>query len=402
MTTVLRIRHLLHTGTRLACLLACLALCAPLAAQTQEEPCRNAGNDIPAIAFREVVRGLDAPLGIYAVPDGSGRLFVLEQRGTIRIIEQGKLVTQPFLDLREVVASGGEKGLLGLAFHPRYRENGIFFVDYTTERGGLHTIIARFKRADANRAARDSEVVLLRIKQPYANHNGGQLAFGPDGYLYIGMGDGGAANDPHGNGQKLDTLLGKLLRLDIDKKEDSGRHYAIPRDNPFVGRNDARLEIYAVGLRNPWRLSFDALTHTLYVADVGQDRVEEIDVVTKGGNYGWNIMEGDICTPAVNKNCEHRGLILPIATYRHPEGFSITGGFVYRGRAIPTLCGTYLYADYVTRRMWGLRYDGKRVTAQREWPKTRYAISTFGEDAQHELYIADHSGGAILKIVPAP
>lgn len=363
-----------------------------------QPPCRDTTSTIPPIALTEVARGFKQPTHIASPPGDDRLLFVVEQPGTIRIIDNGKVRPEPFLDLRDVVESGGEKGLLSIAFHPRYRENGLLFVDYTTGRGGLHTVVSRFKRTNPYLADRKSETVLLEIAQPYANHNGGQLAFGPDRYLYIGMGDGGSANDPHGNGQKLDTLLGKVLRIDVDKQAE-GKRYAIPSDNPFVNRRGARPEIYAYGLRNPWRFSFDALNGRLYVADVGQDAVEEVDVIEKGGNYGWNVMEGDICTPAVNKNCSQTGLIPPIATYRHPDGFSITGGFVYRGDTIPALCGVYLYADYVTRRLWGLRYDGKKTIANRELTRTPYAISTFGEDAARELYLADHETGTILRIV---
>jgi glucose/arabinose dehydrogenase len=228
------------------------------------------------------------------------------------------------------------------------------------------------------------------------------------------MGDGGAANDPYGNGQNLGTLLGALLRIDVNKA-DAPLKYAVPPDNPFVKRTGARAEIWAYGLRNPWRFAFDAANGRLFLADVGQDQVEEIDVITKGGNYGWNIMEGDICTPAVNPRCDRRGLEPPIHVYRHPEGFSVTGGFVYRGRGVPGLCGTYLFADYVSHTLWGLRYDGRRVTAQRTLlaPGSKAEkllarvigsslnISSFGEDEDRELYAANHQSGAILKIVPA-
>jgi glucose/arabinose dehydrogenase len=382
------------------------------------EPCREpAGNaPIPDLGFEEVASGFSNPTHVTHAGDGSGRLFVVEQAGTIRNVESGKTLPQPFLDIRDRVESGGEKGLLSIAFHPRFKENGFFYVDYTTRlKGKLYTHVSRFRIADRNRADPKSETVLLEIHQPYSNHNGGQLLFGPDGYLYIGMGDGGAANDPHDHGQNLNSLLGKLLRIDVDRESPPLR-YAIPKDNPFTGRKDQRGEIWAYGLRNPWRFAFDPANGRLYLADVGQDEVEEIDVIDKGGNYGWRIMEGDICTPKVNTRCNKSGLAMPIQVYRHPEGFSITGGFVYRGRAIEGLCGAYLYADYVTRRLWGLRYDGRRVTVARELIgpgmlgriAARFgassdlpAISSFGEDENRELYVADHAGGRLLRVVAA-
>ncbi len=409
-----------RTGHPLRALIVLLPLAALDPARAEIALCREppADSPIPDIAFEEVVRGLDHPTHITAAHDGSRRLYVVEQAGTIRLVENGRLRPEPFLDIRDRVTSGGEKGLLGLAFHPRYRDNGYFYVNYTTRRGGgrLVTHVSRFVRRDARRADPGSELVLLEIDQPYDNHNGGQIAFGPDGYLYIGMGDGGSANDPHGHGQNLATLLGALLRIDVDRVS-SGRRYGIPPDNPFVGRPDARPEIYAYGLRNPWRFSFDAATGRLYLADVGQDAVEEIDVIEKGGNYGWNVMEGDICTPGVNPHCvPPRGYVPPLHVYRHPAGFSVTGGFVYRGRAIPELCGVYLFADYVTRRVWGLRDDAGRVRRHRELLSPALAgrlasrvfnaglpaISSFGEDEERELYVADHEGGRLLKIVAAP
>jgi glucose/arabinose dehydrogenase len=397
----------------IASVLVALVLAAPLTA-TAAEPCREPPADaaIPDIGFELVADGLRNPTHVAAAFDGSGRLFVVEQRGTIRVIENGRLLPEPFLDIRARVESGGEKGLLSVAFHPRFRDNGLLFVNYTTRERALHTHVSRF-RAAGRRADAASETVLLRIEQPYDNHNGGQIAFGPDGFLYIGMGDGGAANDPHDHGQNLGTLLGALLRIDVDREQPPLR-YAIPPDNPFVKRAGARAEIWAYGLRNPWRFSFDAANGRLYAADVGQDAIEEIDVIRKGGNYGWRIMEGNICTPAIGRRCDTRGLEAPIHTYGRPDGYSVTGGFVYRGRALPGLCGVYVYADYVSQRIWGLRYDGRQVGAQR----TLFApdkmdkiiarlaggglhVSSFGEDEARELYLADHRGGRILRLVAA-
>ena len=354
---------------------------------------------IPAVKFVELIRGLKSPTDLVSAFDGSPRLFVLEQAGTVRVIDQQQLRKQAFLDLRSKVDYGGEKGLLGIAFHPQYKSNGYFFVNYTASIDEqLYTFVSRFSRRNASTADPASEVVLLKIEQPYANHNGGKIAFGPDGFLYIGMGDGGSANDPHGHGQNLKTLLGALLRIDVDTRA-VGRNYGIPKHNPFVGKAFALPEIYAYGLRNPWRFSFDAAVSRLYLADAGQDEVEEINVIEKGGNYGWNIMEGDGCTSTVNPTCAKKGLKLPIQVYRHPEGFSVTGGFVYRGTAIPALCGVYLYADYVTKRLWGLRYDGARVPLNKLITTLPYSVSSFGEDQQRELYLLDHSGGKVIKIV---
>jgi len=363
------------------------------------EPSAEAG--FPQVAFRQVARGLREPVHI-AVAPGDSRLYVVEQGGVVRVIESGQLRSEPFLDIRDQVASGGEKGLLSIAFHPRYRDNGLFFVNYTArDATGLHSRISRWRRASAERADTKSETVLLRIDQPYSNHNGGQLAFGPDGYLYIGMGDGGSANDPQNHAQNPESLLGKLLRIDVDREK--GRHrYAVPPDNPFAEKPGYRPEIWALGLRNPWRFSFDAGNGALWLADVGQDRVEEIDIIRKGGNYGWRIMEGDICTPEINSRCDPSGYELPLHTYRHPEGFSVTGGFVYRGRSIPGLCGAYLYADYVSKRLWALRVRDGRVTANAELRRTPHAISSFGQDGDHELYVADHAAGLILRIASKP
>lgn len=366
-------------------------------------PCQeSAAAGFPRLALQEVARGLDQPVHITVAPGEPGRLYVVEQGGTIRLVEAGRLRKEPFLDLTDRVESGGEKGLLAVAFHPRFRENRELFVNYTArDRRGLHTRVSRFRAPAAGRAEAGSETVLLRIDQPYSNHNGGQLAFGPDGYLYIGMGDGGSANDPQRHAQNPGSLLGKLLRIDVNRAE-GARDYAVPADNPFVGKKGYHPEIWALGLRNPWRFSFDAGSGVLWLADVGQDRVEEIDIVRKGGNYGWPVMEGDICTPAINRRCDSTGFEAPVFTYRHPEGFSVTGGYVYRGRAIPQLCGAYLYADYVTQRLWALRVRRGRVVAHAELFRKAAAISSFGQDHDLELYVADHRAGRLLRLVANP
>ncbi len=369
------------------------------------KPCRMVGEPppLPDIGVQEIASGLRNPVHIAHAGDGSRRLFIVEQAGIIRIYKDGKLLPEPFLNIKERVRSGGEMGLLGVAFHPNFSENRRFFVDYTSGAGGLHTVISEFlaDRENENYAAPDREKILLTIPQPFPNHNGGQVAFGPDGYLYIGMGDGGSANDPLENGQNLASLLGKILRIDVNRSPE-GKPYAIPPDNPFVNQPGSRPEIYAYGLRNPWRFSFDALTGNLFAADVGQNQREEIDLIQKGKNYGWNIMEGKICTPGVNPNCNPAGLEPPILDYGHELGISIIGGFVYRGSQIPSLCGAYIYGDYGSGRIWALRYDANRqkITQNRQLLKTSLSISSFGEDEQFEIYVADHIGGKIFRLIP--
>ena len=359
----------------------------------------TAGAEIPSITLQKWLGGFEQPVHLAHAGDGSGRLYVVEQAGRIRVIEDGRIRPDPLLDIRGRVTGGGEKGLLSVAFHPRHADNGYFYVDYTASDGGLHTVIARFTRGADGRADPASEQVLLRIAQPYGNHNGGQVAFGPDGYLYIGMGDGGSANDPHGHGQNLSTLLGALLRIDVDRTAE-GRPYAIPKDNPFLAVPGARPEIWAYGLRNPWRFSFDTQTGELYLADVGQNRVEEIDIVAAGANLGWAVMEGDRCNTKSAELCARADLIAPIATYGHDEGIAVTGGHVYRSSRIPGLCGAYLYADYGTGRLWGLRYRDGRVQGARRLLDTGLNISSFGQGQDGEIYVIDLNGG-ILRVVGA-
>lgn len=338
----------------------------------------------------------DHPVGIYSAGDGSNRLFVLEQRGMIYVFEndENAATASVFLDIRDRVSSeGSEEGLLGLAFHPRFSENGFFFVDYMagTPR---RTVIARYGvvEGDPNQGDKSTEYVLLEVMQPYSNHNGGQLAFGPDGYLYIGMGDGGSSGDPQGNGQNLSTLLGKILRIDVDSSSPDLR-YGIPSDNPFVGNGVGyREEIYAYGFRNPWRFSFDPETGWLWVADVGQNRVEEIDVVEKGGNYGWNRVEGNLCfNPSVN--CNQSGLVKPVWYYDHSLGISVTGGFVYRGSRVAELVGAYVYGDFGSGRIWALRFDGVDTPSNVELLDSNLSITSFGTDEWGELYLCAYAGG---------
>lgn len=362
------------------------------------EPAPSLAASPAAIRLEAVAEGLDQPLGLFHAGDGSGRIFIVEQPGTIRILDKGKRLEAPFLDIRDRVTSGGEKGLLGLAFHPKFRENRRFFVNYTSPAGGLHTVISEFTAGPSGKTDPASERILLTIPQPFSNHNGGQIAFGPDGFLYIGMGDGGAGNDPHGNGQKLTTLLGKMLRIDVDQKSKE-KGYGIPPDNPFVGKENVLPEIWAYGLRNPWRFSFDFKSGLLYVGDVGQNAREEIDIIRRGGNYGWSPMEGTICTPGVNPNCDKSRFEPPILDYPRSDGTTVIGGHVYRGKAVPGLAGAYVYGDFGSGRIWSFRYDGKRLSDHRLLLESKLNISSFGEDETGELYVVDLSG-AVLKVAP--
>lgn len=334
-----------------------------------------------------VAAGFLRPVDIQHAGDGSGRLFVVEQSGRILLVKNGRVLPTPFLNiLDEVGSSGNEQGLLGLAFHPRYTENGLFFVNYTDRRG--NTVIARFQvSSDPDLADPASETRLLYVEQPYENHNGGALAFGPDGYLYAGLGDGGAGGDPHGNGQKIDSLLGKILRLDVD----SGEPYAILADNPFGS------EVWAYGLRNPWRISFDRATGDLWIGDVGQGEWEEIDILPAGSpggaNFGWNNMEGN----HPYEGQAQPGLLLPVTEYNHAEGHcSVTGGIVYRGANLPEWQGIYLFGDYCSGTIWGLlRSDGGWQT--QALFQSGLNISSFGVDENGELYVADLQG-SILRL----
>lgn len=351
-----------------------------------------------------LAQGLAAPVFVAHAGDGSGRLFIVEKPGTIRILDDSGARSVPFLDIRDRVgSSGSEQGLLGLAFAPDYANSGHFFVNYT-ERGG-RTAVARFAvTGDPNRADPGSEFRILTLDQPAANHNGGMLLFGPDGYLWVGTGDGGAANDRFGNGQNPSTLLGKMLRLDVTS--DTGAPYQVPADNPWVqadwnGR-DMRDEVWAVGLRNPWRYSFDRATGDLWIADVGQNLYEEVHYVPAGSpgglNFGWPIMEGTHCFPETAA-CERAGLEIPVVDYAHAgNGCSITGGYVYRGSASPALAGVYLYGDYCSGKIWGLAREGNgwRSALLLE---SGLNISSFGEDEAGELYVVDLRGGVYRVVV---
>lgn len=349
---------------------------------------------LPSVELQRAFGRLTFRRPVLVTNCGDDRLFVLEQGGRIRVFENRPdvEVAGVFLDITpKVRMRHNEEGLLALAFDPDYASNGHFYVYYSAS-DPRRGVLSRFTRdpADPDRADPASELVILEVEQPYGNHNGATAAFGPDGYLYLSLGDGGLANDPHANGQNLATLLASILRLDV-KGATAEAPYAVPQDNPFVGRPGARPEIWAYGLRNVWRMSFDRVTGDLWAGDVGQNAWEEIDLITKGGNYGWNIREAN----APFRSGEPPDpLIDPIVAYpqrrgREVIGQSVTGGNVYRGRAQKGLPGIYLYADYVTGRIWGLRYEDGKVTAHREvfTPPPRVYITSFGEDAQGELYV---------------
>jgi glucose/arabinose dehydrogenase len=360
----------------------------------------HAGADTfqPAADLRlePVTSGLSSPLYLTA-PAADPRLFIVEQPGRIRVVRDGALLPTPFLDIADRISSGGERGLLSVAFHPDYTTNGFFYVDYTDPNGD--TRIERYSvSSDPDHADPNSGKLLLKIAQPFANHNGGLVLFGPDRMLYIGMGDGGSGGDPLGNGQNRQSLLGKLLRIDVDH----GDPYAIPPDNPFVDRTDTKPEIWALGLRNPWRFSFDPAAGLLYIADVGQNQWEEIDVVSvkdAGLNYGWNTMEGPECYRT--GNCDQSGLTLPVLTYDHSHGCSVTGGYVYRSSSIPAVVGHYFFADYCQGWIRSFKYEGGAVTQPRAWTVGNVGrILSFGQDAVGELYVCSDNG-RVYRIVPA-
>ena len=356
----------------------------------------------PPLTAALVASGLRSPLDLQSAPGDRRRLFVVEQGGRVRVVRDGTLLNDPFLDIAARLSSGGERGLLGLAFHPQYAANGRFYVNYTDRSGD--TRISEF-RVTANPDVADaaSERLLLLQAQPFANHNGGGLAFGPDGFLYIGLGDGGSGGDPQRNGQNLGTLLGKMLRIDV-----SAEPYGIPPDNPFASRAGARPEIWAYGLRNPWRFSFDRGTGDLYIGDVGQNAVEEIDVDTtaaRGGeNYGWNIMEGSRCFQP-STGCDASGLTPPVLEYGRSEGQAVIGGIVYRGCRMPGYQGTYFYADEVSGFVRSFRLVGGQVTESRDWTGALAGSirnpSAFGVDQDGEMYVVDYRGSVFRLGPPA-
>ncbi len=334
----------------------------------------------------------ESPLDLQSPPDGTDRIFVVERGGLVKVFpndpQAGEAST--FLDISgRTDSSGGEMGLLGMAFHPAYATNGYFFVYYTP--APEESVLSRFQvsTGDPGMADATTEVVLLRIAQPFTNHNGGQLAFGPDGYLYLASGDGGSGGDPGGNAQNLNSLLGKILRLDVNAAA-NGLEYGIPDANPFRDTEGARPEIFAYGLRNPWRMSFDPETGRLWAGDVGQGETEEIDIIEAGGNYGWNLMEGSSCFGSAG--CDTEGLLLPVYEYNHTNGDkSISGGYVYRGDELPSLRGYYIYADFISGRIWALESTGTNP-ANTLLTESGLNISSFGTDLQGELYICSFDG----------
>lgn len=357
------------------------------------------------ITLSEVVAtGFDRPVQVTHAGDGSGRLFVVEQPGRIRILSNGAILPAPFLDIRSLVSYGGERGLLGLAFHPDYEANGFFYLNYTNLAG--NTVVARYQvsSADPNQANPASALILFTITQPYSNHNGGQIAFGPDGYLYIGMGDGGSGGDPQNYAQNFSSPLGKMLRINVD----TGSPYAIPADNPYPATPGYDPRIWAAGLRNPWRFSFDRATGDIYIGDVGQGLWEEISFQlagTPGGiNYGWRCYEGThlyTSLPPCNSSAYLSTLTPPIAEYSHAEGFSVTGGFVYRGALYPNLVGHYFFGDYVTGKVYSLKLINRNPLTFTPWKyelTAGFNISCFGEGEDGELYVCDHTGGGIRHL----
>ncbi len=350
------------------------------------------------LVFPDLSPALDRPVSMVQSPGRQDRWYVAEQAGRLLIIDNSTAANTVGVvaDLRGRIASGpNEAGLLGIAFHPDFQSNGELFLSYTRRGSGggvaLTSVISRFRMADENGQVLDprSEEIILTVDQPFANHNGGQISFGPDGFLYAGFGDGGSAGDPQGHGQNRDTMLGTMIRIDVDQ----GAPYGIPDDNPFVGQ-DGLSEIFAYGLRNPWRWSFDRETGDLWLADVGQNRWEEVDRITLGGNYGWNAREGAHVFELSDTNTN--GLIEPVAEYSHNLGCSVTGGFVYRGSAIPDLVGWFVYGDFCSGRIWATREDGQVV----ELARVGLNIAAFAQGTDGEILILDHARGRIARIVP--
>ena len=385
---------------RLAAVIGATALLASLASWSAP------GAAGATTVLTRIASGFDSPVLLTNARDGSGRLFVVEQTGKIKVVKNGYVLPTPFLDVSSEISRGSEQGLLGLAFHPNFKANGLFYVNFTRANGD--TVINRYRvsTTNPNVAVRSSAYRIITIAQPYANHNGGMIVFGPDGYLYIGTGDGGSGGDPGNRAQRLDTLLGKILRINVNGSVGT-RHYLIPSSNPWVGRTGWD-QIWSRGLRNPWRFSFDRKTGDLWIGDVGQNRFEEIDrsrVSTtstsrgRGVNYGWRLMEGRHCyNPSTG--CTSTGKILPVVEYAHTEGCAVTGGYVYRGARVPSLYARYVFADFCSGRIWTVPNGAPSPMRKALLMDTDMLISSFGEDGSGELYVVDHRG-AIYKFVAA-
>lgn len=359
---------------------------------------------LQGVRLEAIASGLAFPAGITNAGDGSGRLFVNEQGGRIRIVNaDGTLRAADFVDLSDRLLAGGERGLLGVAFHPDFATNGRLFVHYSRAGDGATVISELTASGDHGTASAASERILFTHAQPFANHNGGEIAFGPDGYLYIGLGDGGSQGDPSGNGQSLQTQLAKILRIDVDAAPAANRQYAIPDSNPYAARGLAPgaglPEIWAYGLRNPWRFSFDRATGDLYIGDVGGGALEEIDrqpAASAGGeNYGWDIFEGTRCS----SGCDSITAVAPIAEYGHDEGCSVTGGYMYRGTVQPAMQGTYLFGDYCSGTIWTL--PASDSVTPRRLGDTGLRISSFGEGEDGEIYLVDLGGGSLYQVLAA-
>jgi glucose/arabinose dehydrogenase len=382
-------------GTSVApLLLACLLNGCSSSNSSSPPP---SGGPPPIFALTPVVSGLSNPVDFQAPGDGSGRFFMVEQAGRIRIFVNGALLATPFLDIVSKVDFSGEMGLLGLAFHPQFPQRNLFYVHYDRLAGGvMQSVIAEYQlsASDSNQANAASERILLTVDQPFGNHKGGQIAFGPDGFLYIALGDGGSGGDPFGNGQNLQTFLGKLLRIDVDHMS-SGLQYAIPSTNPFAGGGGLP-EIWAYGFRNPFRFSFERGTGRLFIGDVGQDKYEEIDIGQSGGNFGWNVMEGMHCYNP-SSGCNMSGLVLPIAEYDHTEGDAIIGGYVYKGSSIPSLADAYLFSDNGSGTIWKLVESPPSTWTRTTLISSNRAISSLGQDVSGEIYFVDYSG-SVLKL----
>jgi glucose/arabinose dehydrogenase len=356
---------------------------------------------LQGVTLEPLVSGLSYPVGITNAGDGSGRLFVNELTGKIRVINpDGTLRAADFVDLSDRLVAGGEQGFLGVAFHPDFANNGRLFVHYSRAGDGATVVSELTASADHETASAGSERVLLTQDQPFANHNGGEIAFGPDGYLYIGLGDGGSGGDPYGNGQSLQTLLGKILRIDVDAPPAANKQYAIPDTNPYAAAGVAPgaglPEIWAFGLRNPWRFSFDRATGDVYIGDVGQNAWEEVDrqpADSRGGeNYGWNAYEASHCF----SSCNGVSAVGPIAEYGHDQGCSVTGGYVYRGTRQPAMRGTYLFGDYCSGTIFTIPAAGLTATRLGD---TELQISSFGEGEDGEIYLADLSAGGVYRVL---